>query len=169
MHCGWQVLACRCSLGTLCSDPCQSMLNFRGMWIYGIISHQCNSFWRHFAVLCKAEISPKFDYLKQTCNICNTKMQMKQTKIWGLTEVTSLENALSCWNVPDGTLYKKAKMQVREPPWLLVGTVYRNYHRPALIVIFIFPDLLPKILRTSSQKRACPTWTYVCLAKHNSK
>ena len=51
----------------------------------------------------------------------------------------------------------------------LIGTVYRNYHRPALIVIFIFPDLLLKILQTSSQERTCPTRTYACLAKHNSK
>ena len=43
----------------------------------------------------------------------------------------------------------------------MIGTVYRNYHRPALIIIFAFPDLLPKILRTSSQERACPTRTYV--------
>ena len=50
----------------------------------------------------------------------------------------------------------------------LIGTMYHNYHRPALIVIFIFPDLLLKILQTSSQERACPTQTYVCLAKHNS-
>ena len=33
----------------------------------------------------------------------------------------------------------------------MIGTVYHNYHRPALILIFLFPDLLPKILRTSSQ------------------
>ena len=51
----------------------------------------------------------------------------------------------------------------------LIGTVYRNYHRPALIITFIFPDLLPKILRTSSQERACPTRTYACLIKHYSK
>ena len=55
------------------------------------------------------------------------------------------------------------------PSDILIGTVYCNYHRPALIVIFIFPGLLPKILRPSSQERACPTRTYVCLAKHNSK
>ena len=29
---------------------------------------------------------------------------------------------------------------------VVIGTVYRNYHRPALIITFIFPDLLPKIL-----------------------
>ena len=52
---------------------------------------------------------------------------------------------------------------------LLIGTVYRNYHRPALIITFIFPDLLPKILRTSRQGRACPTRTYACLIKHHSK
>ena len=51
----------------------------------------------------------------------------------------------------------------------MIGTVYRNYHRTALIIIFIFPDLPLKILRTSSQERACPTWTYVCLVKHYSK
>ena len=51
----------------------------------------------------------------------------------------------------------------------MIGTVYRNYHRPALIIIFIFPDLLLKILWTSSQERACPTRTYACLAKHYSK
>ena len=28
----------------------------------------------------------------------------------------------------------------------MIGTVYHNYHRSALIVIFIFPGLLPKIL-----------------------
>ena len=50
----------------------------------------------------------------------------------------------------------------------MIGTVYRNYHRPALIITFIFPDLLPKILRTSSQGRACPTRTYACLIKHYS-
>ena len=32
----------------------------------------------------------------------------------------------------------------------MIGTMYRNYHHPALIITFIFPDLLPKILRTSS-------------------
>ena len=47
--------------------------------------------------------------------------------------------------------------------------MYHNYHRPALIITFIFPDLLPKILRTSSQERACPTQTYACLIKHYSK
>ena len=52
---------------------------------------------------------------------------------------------------------------------LVIGTMYRNYHRPALIIIFIFPDLLPKILGTSSQEHACPTRTYACLAKHYSK
>ena len=26
----------------------------------------------------------------------------------------------------------------------MIGTVYRNYHRPALTITFIFPDLLPK-------------------------
>ena len=26
----------------------------------------------------------------------------------------------------------------------MIGTVYHNYHRSALIVIFIFPGLLPK-------------------------
>ena len=51
----------------------------------------------------------------------------------------------------------------------VIGTMYRNYHRPALIITFIFPDLLPKILRTSSQGRACPTRTYACLIKHYSK
>ena len=51
----------------------------------------------------------------------------------------------------------------------MIGTVYHNYHRSALIVIFIFPGLLPKILQPSSQERTCPTWTYACLAKHNSK
>ena len=51
----------------------------------------------------------------------------------------------------------------------MIGTVYRNYHRPALTIIFIFPDLLPKILRASSQERTCPTRTYACLAKHYSK
>ena len=52
---------------------------------------------------------------------------------------------------------------------LLIGTVYHNYHHSALIVIFIFPGLLPKILRPSSQEHTCPTRTYACLAKHNSK
>ena len=28
----------------------------------------------------------------------------------------------------------------------MIGTMYRNYHCPALIITFIFPDLLPKIL-----------------------
>ena len=51
----------------------------------------------------------------------------------------------------------------------MIGTVYHNYHRPALIITFIFPDLLLKILRTSSQGRACPTRTYACLIKHYSK
>ena len=50
----------------------------------------------------------------------------------------------------------------------MIGTMYHNYHCPALIITFIFPDLLPKILRTSSQGRACPTRTYACLAKHYS-
>ena len=48
----------------------------------------------------------------------------------------------------------------------VIGTVYRNYHCPALIITFIFPDLLPKILQTSSQECACPTRTYACLIKH---
>ena len=52
---------------------------------------------------------------------------------------------------------------------LMIGTMYRNYHRPALIITFIFPDLLPKILQTSSQGHACPTRTYACLIKHYSK
>ena len=51
----------------------------------------------------------------------------------------------------------------------MIGTVYRNYHRPALIITFIFPDLLPKILQTSSQGCACPSLTYACLIKHYSK
>ena len=51
----------------------------------------------------------------------------------------------------------------------VIGTMYRNYHRSALIVIFVFPGLLPKIMRPSSQECACPTLTYACLAKHNSK
>ena len=51
----------------------------------------------------------------------------------------------------------------------MIGTVYHNYHRPALIITFIFPDLLPKILQTSSQGRTCPTRTYACLIKHYSK
>ena len=51
----------------------------------------------------------------------------------------------------------------------MIGTVYHNYHLPALIITFIFPDLPPKILRTSSQGRACPTRTYACLIKHYSK
>ena len=51
----------------------------------------------------------------------------------------------------------------------MIGTMYHNYHRPALIIIFIFPDLPPKILQTSSQERACSTRTYVCLVKHYSK
>ena len=42
----------------------------------------------------------------------------------------------------------------------MIGTVYRNYHHPALIITF--PDLPPKILQTSSQGRAC-------LIKHYSK
>ena len=54
-------------------------------------------------------------------------------------------------------------------PLPVIGTVYRNYHHPALIIIFVFPDLRPKILRTSSQGRACPTRTYACLIKHYSK
>ena len=51
----------------------------------------------------------------------------------------------------------------KKPPELpqeqseMIGTVYHNYHRPALMVIFIFPDLLPKILRPSSQERARPS------------
>ena len=32
----------------------------------------------------------------------------------------------------------------------MIGIVYRNYHHSALIVISIFPGLLPKILRPSS-------------------
>ena len=51
----------------------------------------------------------------------------------------------------------------------MIGTMYHNYHHPALIITFIFPDLLLKILRTSSQGRACPTRTYACLVKHYSK
>ena len=52
---------------------------------------------------------------------------------------------------------------------MVIGTLYRNYHRPALIIIFVFQNLSPKILRTSSQERTCPTRTYACLAKHYSK
>ena len=66
----------------------------------------------------------------------------------------------------------KTAMETQKDPILLtvhlIGTVYRNYHRPVLIISFIFPDLLPKILRTSSQGRACPTRTYACLIKHYS-
>ena len=51
----------------------------------------------------------------------------------------------------------------------MIGTMYHNYHHPALIITFIFPDLLPKILQTSSQEHACPTRTYACLSKHYSK
>ena len=51
----------------------------------------------------------------------------------------------------------------------MIGTVHHNYHHPALIITFIFPDLLLKILRTSSQECACPTRTYACLIKHHSK
>ena len=52
----------------------------------------------------------------------------------------------------------------------MIGTMYHNYHCPALTIItFIFPDLPPKILRLSSQEHACPTRTYACLAKHYSK
>ena len=51
----------------------------------------------------------------------------------------------------------------------MIGTVYRNYHRPALTIIFIFPDLLPKILQTSKSGMQCPTWTYACLVKHYGK
>ena len=51
----------------------------------------------------------------------------------------------------------------------MIGTVYRNYHCPALIITFIFPDLPSKILQTSSQECACPTRTYACLIKHYSK
>ena len=51
----------------------------------------------------------------------------------------------------------------------MIGTLYHNYHCPALIITFIFPDLLPKSLQTSSQEHACPTWTYACLIKHYSK
>ena len=51
----------------------------------------------------------------------------------------------------------------------VIGTVYRNYHRPALIITFIFPDILLKILRTSSQGRTCPSRTHACLIKHYSK
>ena len=56
-----------------------------------------------------------------------------------------------------------------EPVRRVIGTVYRNYHHPALIIIIVFPDLPPKILRTSSQEHACPARTYGCLAKHYSK
>ena len=51
---------------------------------------------------------------------------------------------------------------------LVIGTMYRNYHRPALIITFIFPDFLPKILRTTSQERACLRRTYACLTKRYS-
>ena len=47
--------------------------------------------------------------------------------------------------------------------------MYHNYHRPALIIIFVFPVLLPKILQTSSQGHTCPSRTYACLIKHYSK
>ena len=63
----------------------------------------------------------------------------------------------------------QAVQEYRSSRMPVIGTVYHNYHRPALIILFIFPDLLPKILRTSSQERACPTWTYACLVKHYSK
>ena len=44
----------------------------------------------------------------------------------------------------------------------MIGTVYRNYHHPALIIIFIFADLPPKILRTSSPG-AHMSYTDLCM------
>ena len=41
----------------------------------------------------------------------------------------------------------------------MIGTVYCNYHHPALTIIFIFPDLLPKILWTSSPEARI----YICV------
>ena len=43
----------------------------------------------------------------------------------------------------------------------LIGTVYHNYHRPALVIIFIFPDLLLKILQTSSGE--CISYMDLCM------
>ena len=65
--------------------------------------------------------------------------------------------------------YYANKQKTSIPYKMVIGTVYHNYHRPALIITFIFPDLLPKILRTPSQGRACPAWTYACLIKQYSK
>ena len=47
--------------------------------------------------------------------------------------------------------------------------MYHNYHHTALIIIFVFPGLLPKILQPSSEEHAYPTQIYACLTKHNSK
>ena len=64
---------------------------------------------------------------------------------------------------------RRTRHKATSTTWELIGTMYRNYHCPALIITFIFPDLLPKILRTSSQGRTCPTQTDTCLIKHHSK
>ena len=40
----------------------------------------------------------------------------------------------------------KCSQKLDSQEWDLIGTVYHNYHCPALIIIFNFPDLLPNIL-----------------------
>ena len=37
-----------------------------------------------------------------------------------------------------GNTLPTVHLAVQDP---MIGTVYRNYHRPALIIIFVFPDL----------------------------
>ena len=45
----------------------------------------------------------------------------------------------------------------------MIGTVYRNYHPPALIIItFIFPDLLPKDPATL-KSGACMSYMGLCV------
>ena len=52
----------------------------------------------------------------------------------------------------------------------VIGTVYRNYHCSVLTLFYyIFSDLPRRSCGTQAQEHTCPTQTYACLVKYNSK
>ena len=85
--------------------------------------------------------------------------------IWGTSATLTTSELCTANDLNNMVPSPSSELEPAKP----IGTVYRNYHHPTLIITFIFPDLLLKILRTSSQERTCPTWTYACLVKHYSK
>ena len=112
-------------------------------------------------------------HLLQVLNKCREiRLKLNPDKCqFGEKEVQFYGNVISSDGVkPDpAKVYVILKMPSPKSKLVLIGTMYHNYHCSTLIVIFIFPGLLPKILQSSSQEHTCPTWTYACLAKHNSK